>query len=411
MSREDSGWGQRCRTACSMAAAALLTFGAVAYGSSGTPRAAAEEGLSVDILSVDDSEFPDISVIFTADRGGRPVASMAPAEVSVQEGGVGATVTSLERATDAAVPLALVVVIDVSGSMVESDAIGQAKRAARSLVSSLSPGDAVAVVSFADTVKLEQPLTTNRTLAVTAIDRLEAIGNTALYDAVAQAAALADGSNFSRRAVILLSDGAEFGARSTNSRSTALDAAAASGAVYYVIGVGPAVDQLFLDELALRTRGTFVSAAVAQDLEGVYRNLEEVLRSHYVLRIRSAAGEGSGPRSLTITVSQGDSRGSASSAYQSARPEAAPTAPATPPPSVPESAPAIAGPPTASTGYTPLLVALTLLTTVGLLASATWAIVARRRRKDGEKRETEVIRESFLRRARNLRDPKRPGHQ
>lgn len=106
----------------------------------------------------------------------------------------------------------IVLLIDTSGSMRDEDKIGQAKEAAQIFLEDQAGKNNVGLVRFSSDVEVLVPLgpiESNRAEILDAIDRLEARGNTSLYDAViASVEKLRDASDPERiQAIVLLSDG------------------------------------------------------------------------------------------------------------------------------------------------------------------------------------------------------------
>lgn len=356
----------------------LLAFVAAISVALVASPAGADGEIVVTVASVDDSRFPLVEAVFTADESGRPLANLAPSELSITEGGSPATVTALRSASDASMPLALLVTFDTSGSMAGAS-LAQAKAAASALFRSLSPGDVGGLITFSDGVQVAVPLGGSRAELEAAVQGLQANGNTALYDAVAQSGKLAAGSGLARRAVVLFSDGEDYGGLSGLSRAQSLQAAAGGAALFYVIGIGQQVDRAYLEELARQSGGRYFQAASPSDVPAIYASIEALLRSQYVVTIRSAAPEGARQRTFALTVTRDGRTGTAQAPYLTARPEAAPTpAPAA---TVPSRSPEVllteAPAPAADTGSAPAWPWFALA--VALAGAAGYAIWYRRR--------------------------------
>ncbi len=141
------------------------------------------------------------------DAGARYITDLQPSDFAVYEDGVRQDVRYFESS---AVPVDLIVLIDTSSSM--SDKMSVVREAAGGFLGTLRPGDRGAVVTFADTVNVRQPLTDDRALLDDAVRRTSARGETALYNAVyislKQFGQAAQGSSSVRRqAIVVLSDG------------------------------------------------------------------------------------------------------------------------------------------------------------------------------------------------------------
>jgi len=292
----------------------------------GSHSGLAQEDISVSIVGVDDTAFPEVTVVLTADQRGRPIAEIGPQDIQIEESGSPATPVAIQRAVDKNVPLALVVALDVSGSMGGST-LANAQASATTLLNGLAPTDWAAVLAFADEVRVEQALTQDKVALINAVSRLGAGGNTALYDAVAQSAAVAAASGVPRRAVVLLSDGEEFGGRSRLSREQSLAAASEAASLFYVIGVGPNIDQGYLEALATRSGGRFYRAAGPAEIPAIYASLEELLRSQFVVTLRASSSAALQDRTVKVALTQGASTGRAERAYRSLRPPPPPPSP------------------------------------------------------------------------------------
>ncbi len=302
-------------------ASSLLVLVALAVTAAGyaAPRVARADGeIAVALAEPDDSQFPDVTVVVTADRDGRPFASLSAENVTVTEGGQPARVMSVRRAQDSGMSLSVVLTIDTSGSM-EGATIAAAKSAANALAQRLSPADAAAVVAFSDRVDVRQPVTRDRGAVQRAIGALSAAGNTALYDAVAESARVAADSGSARRAIVLLSDGREFGGASQITRDQSLQRAAQSGAVVYAVGVGPDIDRAFLTEIASRSGGRFFEASGAAEVPQIYAALEDLLRGQFVITARSAAPSTGETRQIRVELRDAIGQGSAQRQYSSKR--------------------------------------------------------------------------------------------
>ena len=145
----------------------------------------------------------------------------------------------------------------------QGETLLKAQESAKRLLSNLRPDDRAAVLSFADEVKVERTLSPDRAALLAAVDGLRADGSTALYDGVARSTELAAESRFTRRAVVLLSDGRESGDASRLSREASLATAATAGSPFFVVGVGPDIDQEYLEQLGTRSGGRYFEAAGA----------------------------------------------------------------------------------------------------------------------------------------------------
>lgn len=340
---EKDGCVRRCSLGLARIAIAVLLLLASQPLTSGQVGLADDGAISVSIVSVDDTAFPEVTLVLTADQRNKPIADIQLQELQIEESGSPATPVSIHRAVDRNMPLALVVTLDVSGSM-QGSVLDSATGSAIALINSLASTDWAAVLAFADEVRVEQPLTQDKTALADAVSRLRAGGNTALYDAVAQSAAVAAASGVARRAVILLSDGEDFGGRSRLSREGSLAAASEAASLFYVVGVGPKIDQAYLEELATRSGSRLFRVAGPSEIPAVYASLEELLRSQYVVTFHASSPAALQERSVKVLLTKGASAGTAERAYRSLRlPEPPPSLPSPVSQAEPEAAEATEG--------------------------------------------------------------------
>ena len=143
------------------------------------------------------------------DGAARFVIGLQSADFVVYEDGVKQQVQFFESTR---VPVDLLVLIDTSASM--RDKLALVRDAASGFLKTLRPDDRGAVVSFANSVSVLQPLTSDQALLQTAVRAADAKGSTCLNNAVYIAlkqfgqTARQDGE-VRRQAIVVLSDGAD----------------------------------------------------------------------------------------------------------------------------------------------------------------------------------------------------------
>jgi len=263
-----------------------------------------QDALRLTITSVTEDAYPNARLLIGAeDTSGAP-AEFGVEAWSVAVNGAPATVLSAELASSEDAPLDVAIVVDTSGSM-EGAPLAAAKTAAKAFIAELRPNDRVALIRFGNDVQLVQDFTADRALVSGAIDALVAQGNTVLYSATVQAATQIAASPASRRAVILLSDGADFGGRSTATRDEAIYASASSGVPFFVIAQGSDLDRPYLQQLADVTRGRYLEAPNPGDLEALYVGIGRLLRSQYVITFDASGAAPAASNAITVTLNEG----------------------------------------------------------------------------------------------------------
>lgn len=195
--------------AAAVAALVLTTGSTFAQTQAAQPAApAAAQSLAPEQSPVFRSNSALVALNVTVqDPSAKYIAGLQPADFAVYEDGVKQDVRFFESS---AVPVDLIVLIDVSSSM--SDKIDVVHDAASGFLKTLRSGDRGAVVAFADSVNVLQPLTTDHALLETAVRATVAHGSTALNNAVYVSlkqfgrSARQEGEP-RRQAIVVLSDG------------------------------------------------------------------------------------------------------------------------------------------------------------------------------------------------------------
>ncbi len=190
-----------------------------------------------------------------------------------------------ELVTD--LPLTIGVTMDTSGSMIAS--LGEAQRAAVEFLERIvDPQDQCFAVGFSDEPSLIMPRTHDVGAVAETLQGLRADGWTALHDAVVFSLYYFSDVH-GRRVLILLSDGDD-----TDSRleyQHVLEYARQSSVVIYTIGLkNDALDtkaKRKLTQLAQETGGRSFLIDRAEELSSVYQEIEEELRSQYLLAYNS----------------------------------------------------------------------------------------------------------------------------
>ena len=309
---------------------------------SAAPPARAQPPLTVDVTQVIAAAYPDVvAVVSVQDATGAPVAGLATSNFAATDGDSPVPVVGAQAAVNADVGLAVVLVMDTSGSM-EGEPLALTEEAAVRFVDSLLPKDGAVVISFADGVSPPSPLTADKPALAATLRGLQAVGSTALYDAVVAGAQAAKAAPLPRKVVVLLTDGQESGNRSAATMEQSLAEAAAAGVPFFAIGVGEDINVSYLQDLATRSGGQFLAAPAPGDIPAVYDRIGIMLRSQYLVHVTLSAPADGGTSDLKLTVTAGGA--SASGSARVARPGVPSTATPTSTPSpTPEAATTAAG--------------------------------------------------------------------
>ena len=264
------------------------------------PANAQEPGPSVLVNQIDSARYPDISTVVTVlTASGVPAPGLATDAFEVTDP-AGVVVTSVARAQDASLPLALVVVIDTSGSM-DGAPLESARAAASQLIGQLGPSDQASIVAFSDAPRVVVPFTSDHATLTAAIHQLAPGGSTALYSAVEAAAYAARSSGLPRQAVVLLSDGQNESQDSASTEGSSLDVARSSRVPMFTVAYGANADTAYMGQLAVNSAGR-AFAADQFDVAQTYADIASLLRSQYVVSLHSQAPADGQDATLRISV-------------------------------------------------------------------------------------------------------------
>jgi Ca-activated chloride channel family protein len=245
-----------------------------------------------DIISVD-SSIVVVNASVT-DAAGKAAAGLKQKQFTILEDGVEQKVASF---TAEETPFAAVILIDTSGSMEERVAL--ARSAAIQFLQNMRGLDFAAIYNFDSKVRLVQDFSNSRDMRDAAYD-LKANGMTVLNDAVYKAAEELSKRPETRRAIIVLSDGAD--TASSKSESKALKAALAVGATVYAVDMAPTDQgpagrnpaQGTLRSLADKTGGRFVATPGGAAMRDAFLRIAGELGSQYTLTYEPATSKKDG---------------------------------------------------------------------------------------------------------------------
>jgi VWFA-related protein len=250
-------------------------------------------------------------LLSATDKSRRFITTLTAEDVRLLEDGAPQQITLFQRETDT--PLSLVLLVDTSAS--QEKVMADEREAADAFVRSvLRPGkDTASVLSFTGLTRLDQPPTADAAPLLSAIGRLkveyteanpicqnedsppeEAIRcRTAVWDAVAVSVreVLSKTPETTRRAIILLSDGDDTVSRLRIYQ--AVEFAVRNNTVVYSIGIrdrGFKFGEMrkdFLRDVSEQTGGRAFFPKNAQDLASAFSQIEQELRSQYLISYTS----------------------------------------------------------------------------------------------------------------------------
>ena len=177
-------------------------------------------------------------------------------------------------------PVAVVMLLDTSGSMTES--VAYLQTAASKFLTSLREQDRVALYSFGGMLKELSPFTKDKLKLVDRIDRVYADGGTPLYDAVVRGVRLLT-KETGRKAILLFTDGADTTSRL--SYESVARRCGRSSVPVFTVGCGQAVKnhaiRKLLDALSENSGGQSIYVENTMHLEKAFARISNVLRTTY----------------------------------------------------------------------------------------------------------------------------------
>jgi Ca-activated chloride channel family protein len=258
-----------------------------AGGQAATPKAAPDEAQSAESDNgafVFRKQVEEVVLHATVvDDKQRIITSLDKGDFNVFENGSPQTITSFRHED---VPVAMGIVVDNSGSMREKRQ--KVNAAALNLVRSSNPNDEVFVVNFNDDFYLDQDFTSNINKLKAGLEKIEARGGTALYDAVvASAEHLKKDAKLEKKVLFVVTDGAD------NESSETLEQAVRrlqgdGGPTVYAIGVLEAEDHPKKAKRALqimsdRTGGIAFFPKTLDEVDAISRSVAHDIRSQYTI--------------------------------------------------------------------------------------------------------------------------------
>ena len=163
--------------------------------------------------------------------------------------------------------------------------------AAASFIEALRPEDHLGMITFADRSFVASGITEDRSAAIEALQEYQAIGGTALYDALCDSLLMVR-QRSGRRAIVVLTDG-----RDENNPGTAPGSTRAwedveellqkVDATVFAVGLGTKMDEGRLKLLASRSGGQAYFPEDVAQLAAQYERIIENLRHRYIVSYTS----------------------------------------------------------------------------------------------------------------------------
>lgn len=244
------------------------------------------------------------------DKSGQYVKGLKLSDFKIYEDGVEVKKELIASFSLQEAPYAAVVLLDSSGSMEERFTI--ARSAAIRFLDGLRPEDVAAVYRFDSKVERVQEFSGGRDLAPTAY-AIRARGMTTLHDAIVEAANTLASRPENRKAIVILSDGADTYSKATSEK--AVESALSVGASIYAVDMSqmdvPGSKKqpvaASLKGFAEKTGGRFVATPGGPGLREAFSGIADELGHQYTIAYRPANQARDGKwRKLEVKVARED---------------------------------------------------------------------------------------------------------
>jgi len=212
----------------------------------------------------------------------RMITNLDKGAFTVLEDGKPQAITSFRHED---IPVAMAIVIDNSGSMREKRA--KVNQAALNLVRSSNPQDQVFIVNFNDEYYLDQDFTSNINQLKEALEKIEARGGTALYDAVvASADHLKKNAKLERKVLFVVTDGEDNASRESLEQAVRR-LQEENGPTVYAIGLLGEEKQRrahrALQTMTERTGGISFFPRTLDEVDAISRSVAHDIRNQYTI--------------------------------------------------------------------------------------------------------------------------------
>jgi Ca-activated chloride channel family protein len=195
------------------------------------------------------------------------------------------------------IPVAMGIVIDNSGSMREKRA--KVNQAALNLVRASNPRDEVFVVNFNDEYYLDQDFTNDLLKLKEALEKIDAKGGTALFEAtVASADHLKRNARLERKVIFIVTDGEDNASRETLEQAVK-QLQEENGPSVYAIGIlgdeeHPKRAKRALEIMAQRTGGLAFFPKTLDEVDEISRTVARDIRNQYTIGYKPTNPRGAG---------------------------------------------------------------------------------------------------------------------
>ena len=215
------------------------------------------------------------------DKSQRMVTDLDRTAFKIFEDGQQQNITSFRHED---IPVAMGIVIDNSGSMREKRE--KVNKAALNLVRSSNPEDQVFVVNFNDEYFLDQDFTSDINKLREALEKVEARGGTALYDAVVASADQSKSSALQKKVLFVVTDGEDTASRESLEQAVKRIQQENGPTVYAIAILGDERQhrtRRVLQTICERTGGIAFFPKTVDEVDEISRQVAHDIRNQYTI--------------------------------------------------------------------------------------------------------------------------------
>lgn len=236
---------------------------------------------SINIVSVDTSEFSKVKAVFNIDEGVSYSDKELASLLGIQDCGADISNFSVKKVDYSGANILLC--CDVSGSM-QGSAIDNLKEAVSLFVENRSDIENIALMTFSSGVNEFYSFGSSSDELLAAAQSLNASGGTNMFQAVTDSISRFSILPGEINCIILLSDGVDNTPRSISDISASIGSVCvANGITLYSIGLGASVDSAYLDSFSAPTGGSYLHVSDSQTLNSFYEYLHNQILNQYIV--------------------------------------------------------------------------------------------------------------------------------
>jgi Ca-activated chloride channel family protein len=254
--------------------------------------------LNVRINQVEsDLQCPNAAItayVSITDQGGYPITGLLENNFLVVEDSIIKNIEDLSFVSQVTTPISVALVMDYSGSINDyPEIVSDMENAVADFVEQLGNNDEAEIEKFAEQIEVVQAFTSDKNLLKNAIYETVDLGRkTALYDAAYLAVEDTASRIKERKAVIIVTDGEDYGGDAPISSRTlddVINLANEESVPIFTVGLGEEILEDVLIQMANDTGGQYFDSPNSDNLLNIYKQLSDILfEDQYIIQYISA---------------------------------------------------------------------------------------------------------------------------